>query len=101
MSGVLRRQPQIDFRTALEAGLRGLDDKSVLALAAKEGRILVTHDRRTMPRHFAEFNDTAASPGLIIVAQKADVLSVIEDLILIWAASESEEWVNSVCTIPF
>lgn len=84
----------------MEAGLRGLDDKSVLTLAAKEGRILVTHDRRTMPRHFAEFIDTATSPGLIIVAQKADVLSVIEDLILIWAASESEEWVNSICTIP-
>lgn len=82
------------------AGLRGLDDKSVLTLAVKEGRILVTHDRRTMPRHFAEFIHTGTSPGLVIVAQKADVLSVIEDLILIWAASESEEWVNTICTIP-
>jgi predicted nuclease of predicted toxin-antitoxin system len=100
VTGVLRREPSIDFQTAKEAGLRGLDDRSVLALAAKEGRILVTHDRKTMPRHFAEFTRTATSPGLLIISQKTDVRSAIEELILIWAASDAEEWVNTICTIP-
>lgn len=34
-----------------EARLGGLEDSEVLAIAADEGRILVTHDRKTMPRH--------------------------------------------------
>jgi predicted nuclease of predicted toxin-antitoxin system len=51
----LRREPSIDFQTALAAGLASLSDREVLAMAASEGRVLVTHDRKTMPRHFAEF----------------------------------------------
>lgn len=35
--GVLRRVPQIDFQTALEADLRELPDPEVLALAARGG----------------------------------------------------------------
>ena len=55
VAGVLRREPSIDFQTADEANLRRFPDPEVLALAAQENRILVTHDRRTMPRHFADF----------------------------------------------
>jgi hypothetical protein len=49
--GLLRLEPSIDFQTADEAGLRGLSDDLVLKRAAEEGRVLATHDRRTMPRH--------------------------------------------------
>lgn len=98
--GVLRRESQIDFQTAGEAGLRVLSDAQVLALAAREGRIVVSHDRKTMPRHFAEFLRTNSSPGLFIVSQKIDLTSVIEGLVLVWAASEAEEWVNRLVTIP-
>ena len=52
---VRRRVPAIDFPTAHEAGLAGLDDDLVLERAAQESRILVSHDRRTMPFHFAAF----------------------------------------------
>ena len=47
VSGVLRRLPEIDFQTASEAGLASLSDPEVLAKAAVEGRILITHDRKT------------------------------------------------------
>jgi hypothetical protein len=46
VAGVLRREPSIDFQTADEANLRRFPDPEVLALAAQENRILVTHDRR-------------------------------------------------------
>lgn len=55
VAGVLRREPSIDFQTADEANLRRAPDSEVLSRAAQESRILVTYDRRTMPRHFAEF----------------------------------------------
>lgn len=82
VAGVLRREPRVDFRTADEVGLRGVDDLQALALAAKEGRVLVSHDRKTMPTHFAEFVRTRTSPGLIIVSQKVDLVLAIEELIL-------------------
>lgn len=100
VSGVLRRESGIDFRAATAAGLRGLSDLQVLAQAASEGRILVSHDRRTMPQSFEEFTRSGTSPGVFIVSQKTDLLTVIEGLLLIWTASEAEEWANRICTIP-
>jgi hypothetical protein len=100
ITGVRRRVPEIDFQTAHEAQLANLPDPSVLAQAAQEGRILVTHDRSTMPIHFGQFIENHDSPGLIVISQNADLLSAIEELILIWTASEAEEYVNSIRALP-
>jgi hypothetical protein len=100
--GTLRREPAIDFQTARRAGLAGLSDAEVLELAAKEGRIVVSHDRKTMPRHFAAFVAAGnSSPGLFLVQQDADLRRVIDALVLIWAASEPREWENTIQDIPF
>jgi len=100
VAGVRRREPSIDFQTADEANLRRLRDPEVVALAAQENRILVTHDRRTMPRHFADFILHHSSPGVFIIAQTVSVQVVIEELLLMWAASESEEWRNLIVELP-
>jgi len=100
VAGVLRRMPEIDIQTANEAKLAGLSDPDVLRKAAAEGRILITHDRKTVPHHFGMFIQTHRSPGVLIVSQKADVLKIIEDLILIWFASDAEEYINSIRTLP-
>ena len=100
VAGVVRREPRIDFETADEASLRELPDSQVLALAAQENRILVTHDRRTMPRHFADFIINQRSPGVLIIAQKVSVSVAIEELLLIWAASDTEEWINLIVDLP-
>ena len=96
----LRREPSIDFQTAHTAGLEGLGDKEVLALAAEQGRVLATHDRKTMPHHFGEFILSRSSPGILIIPQKLPVSQVVDDLILIWAATEAEEWVNRIFVLP-
>jgi hypothetical protein len=87
VTGLLRRVPEIDFKTAAEAGLRGLDDAVVLARAAADSRVLVSHDGKTMPRHFAELIADAESPGLLIIPQKLDVHTAIEELLMVWTAS--------------
>jgi hypothetical protein len=63
-------------------------------------RILISHDRKTMPAHFARFLDGRPSPGLIIVPQDLDIGLAIEDLLIIWAASEAEEWCGKVGFLP-
>ena len=55
VSGVLRREPSVDFLTAHAAGLRRMTDPEVLSLAAQQQRVLVSHDVSTMPSHFTDF----------------------------------------------
>ncbi len=98
--GVRRREPALDFQTAQQGNVIGRPDLEVLQIAARAGRILVSHDRRSMLAHFARFIETQSSPGLILVPQDLDIAAVIDDLILIWAASQSEEWQNHIVFIP-
>lgn len=100
VTGVLRRTPEIDFQTALEAGLSGVKDENVLVIAAEENRILVTSDRKTMPGHFANFIQKQLCPGVLIIPQNMSVSAAIEELILIWTASEAEDYVNSIRQLP-
>lgn len=100
VAAMKRREPTVDFKTASEAGLEGLSDVDVLAAAAREGRILVTHDRRTMPHHFADFIKSNLSPGVFIASQQSPVNVIADEILLAWSASEAEEWVNVICTLP-
>ena len=98
--GLKRKVPAISFRNADESGLQGLDDEEVLAIAAREGRILVSHDRRTLPSHFARFIAHHQSPGVILIDQSLPVKEAIDELELIWEASQGEEWINRLEFIP-
>ena len=93
-------EPSVNFQPANEAGLTGLTDPQVLAYAARESRILVTHDRSTMPAHFLSFIRRQQSPGLIVIPQQLAIWAAANDLILIWAASEGEEWANQITFLP-
>jgi predicted nuclease of predicted toxin-antitoxin system len=100
VTATLRLDPAIDFRSASAAGLHDMPDDEVLAYAAREGRVLVSHDRKTMPDHFARFIAGATSPGVIIVSTKLSIRQASEWLHLLWAASDAEEYVNSVYGLP-
>ena len=100
VTGVLRRVPEIDFQTATEAGLQGLKDENVLEIASLENRILVTHDRRTMPKHFAAFIQNKDCAGVLIISRKLEINAALQELILIWSASEAEEYINSIRQLP-
>jgi hypothetical protein len=50
VDATLRLAPRIDFQTAQAARLDNLDDEAVLRLVASQSRILVSHDKRTMPK---------------------------------------------------
>jgi hypothetical protein len=100
VKALLRREPGIDTQTARTAGLDGLSDIDVLALAARSGRLLLTHDRKTMPRHFASFIASQSSAGVLIVPQNLPISQAVEELILVWVASEAEEWINRIYSLP-
>ena len=100
VTALVRREPGVDFQTAIAAGLEGRLDPQVLERAATEGRVLVSHDQSTMPLHFADFIQNQQSAGLLIVPQHLPYSTVVEELLLIWTASEAEEWINRIAYLP-
>jgi uncharacterized protein DUF5615 len=100
ITGLKRREPGIDFKTALEAGLAGLDDSAVLGIASADGRVLVTHDVSTMPEEFTSFIETRISPGVILVSQSLSYHDAIGRLHRVWATSEAEDWENVLSFLP-
>ncbi len=54
-----------------------------------------------MPRHFGEFLETQGHrAGVFLVKQRARLADVIEELVLVWAASGADEWKNRIVEIP-
>jgi hypothetical protein len=101
INGVLRREPSIDFLSAYTGGLRKLKDLDVLALAAAQQRVLVSHDVGTMPAHFRAFRDAGKrSAGVFLIAQSLDIGTAIQELLLVWLPSEASEWENRLQWLP-
>ncbi|HEX3742885.1 MAG TPA: DUF5615 family PIN-like protein [Bryobacteraceae bacterium] len=91
----------MSFLSANEANLEGLPDSEVLALAAEQNRLLVSHDFQTMPHHFGDFLQArGSSPGVLLVPQYLPIAEAIEELVLIWSASDAAEWENRILRIP-
>ncbi|MBL8228445.1 MAG: DUF5615 family PIN-like protein [Bryobacterales bacterium] len=101
VSAVRRREPSIDFASAADGNLEGVPDPEVLEITAQQGRILVTHDRRTMVDHFrTRLAEGKSSPGVFLVTQSAQTGQVVEAIMMVWAASEPVEWENQLRYLP-
>ena len=100
IKGLRRREPSLDFMTANEAGLAGIDDWGVLILAASNGRLLVSHDVSTMPETFSRFIQEHTTPGVILISQELSYRQAIEGLLRVWASTESEDWQNVLSFLP-
>lgn len=101
VTGLIRREPSLDFLTAQAAGLRGLSDVAVLALAAEQQRVLVSHDVNTMPNHFRRFHEAGSqSNGVFLIPQTLEIGTAIEELWLIWLATEASEWKGRIAWLP-
>ena len=82
--GLQSLEPTIDFLDLKAAGILRMSDPEVLALAAAEDRIVISHDRRTMTRHFlARVGRGEPSPGLFIVRQGQAIGEVIASLLVV------------------
>lgn len=101
VKAIRRREPTIDFMSAQEAGLDGIGDPELLDRAASEGRVLVSHDRRTMIADFRKHLAADKScPGLLIVSQGALIGDVVEALVHVWALCDPAELRNQVHYLP-
>jgi predicted nuclease of predicted toxin-antitoxin system len=101
VDGVLRREPAAEFTRLRDVGLSDRPDSEVLAFAVDNGFVVISHDVNTMPAHaYARLAAGQPMHGLLMVHQSQPIAPVIECLVLIWSASEAEEWKDQVRFLP-
>ncbi len=102
--GLRRRLPGI---SALQVGEppappKGTSDAELLTYCEQEQRLLITADRATMPDcikdHFGRGRHTW---GVLVVGADASLGHVLEELALVYEASEDAEWTDVVYYLPF
>jgi len=99
--GLRRMVPGVDIVRVQDVGLRTTDDPVILEWAARDGRILLTHDIRTIP-NFANRRVSSGlpMPGVFVAHVAVPVGVVVGDLTVIASASDAAEWTNQVAYLP-
>jgi predicted nuclease of predicted toxin-antitoxin system len=99
--GLFRRFPDIDLVRAQDVGLMGEDDPTVLEWAASQGRILLTHDRATIPDFaYERLANGLPMPGVFVIGNRFPVGQAIEEILLVLSCSTAEDWDAVVCHLP-
>ena len=95
LRGVRLRYPTLDCVVVQDTAWQGAKDPPLLAWAAEQRRILVTHDLKTIPKHAYERVEQGESmPGVIAVPDSVAIGQAIEELVTLIACSEPHEWEN-------
>lgn len=84
LRGLRRRNPELDLVRVQDVGLIHAQDQAILAWAALQGRILLTHDVQTMvgfawERVMADL----PMPGLVIIRDGSPMGDAIEAILLL------------------
>ncbi|VXD11251.1 conserved hypothetical protein [Planktothrix serta PCC 8927] len=99
--GLFLRQPDLDLLRVQDVGLRKVDDPEILGWATSNGRILLTHDRATMPDFaYERLSQGQQMSGLFVINDRMPVRQVIDELLLLIDCSEQDEWKGIVLYLP-
>jgi predicted nuclease of predicted toxin-antitoxin system len=99
--GLFRQQPDLDLVRVQDVGLGTAHDRMILAWAAANGRILLTHDRTTMPNFALErVRSGQPIPGVFVMRNKPPLGLMIEEILLVALCSSQDEWKDRVEFLP-
>lgn len=97
------RQPEIDVLVIgdEDTPAPGTPDAAILVWIEQNDYILVSRNRRTMPRHLqAHLADGRHVPGILLLRRRCSLGQLIEDLLLIWRVSEPGEFRDRIEYLP-
>ena len=98
---LLRRYPELDVIRVQDTELVSADDPAILEWAAKENRVVLTHDVTTMTRYaFERVRAGLDMPGVCEVNPFAPVNRVVEDIFIVAQCSFEDEWADLILYIP-
>jgi len=101
MDGLTRRDSTLEFTHVRDVGLAAAPDPVVLEWAAANGLVLLTHDRKTIPR-FA-YDRVAAGlpmPGVFLVNSDTPIGRAIDELLAAAHCLGSDECKDIVKYFP-
>lgn len=91
--GLLLHLPNLDGVTAQQAGLDEAPDPELLDWAARQHRIVVTHDVNTMPDHaYQRIQQGEPVAGVFVVPQEFPIGQAIAELEALTSCSFEGEW---------
>lgn len=101
LHGLSRRLPSLDAVRVQDVGLMSVHDSLVLAWAAREGRIVLTHDVTTLlTEAYQRVAEGLTMPSVMVSPQTMSVAPVISDLVFVVENSADDEWENQVVYLP-
>lgn len=99
--GLMRRQPGLDIVRVQDVGLAGLEDRDILAWAAHSDRIVLTHDRASLPdQAYQRMAAGEKMAGVFILNDRLPVGQAVQEILLVIACSEQAEWIGRVVYLP-
>jgi hypothetical protein len=102
VDGLTRRVADLDAVLARHVDLAAIADPDVLEWAASHGRVLLTHDRRTLPRFACQRVEAGERmPGVFVVSDALPTAQAIEELSLAIQCLTPEECAKSGDLFPF
>ncbi len=101
LRGLVRSVPHLDYSLTRDTGLKGVTDPQLLAAAAEQRRILVTHDVNTVPKHaYERVAGGLTMPGVIAVPDDLGIGQAISDLGLLVECCQPSELEHRVLYLP-
>lgn len=99
--GVRRRASDADIVRVQDVGLSGADDPAVLEWAARNRRVLLTHDVCTITAFaYDRIRESKPMPGVFEVSRKVPLSLAIEEIHLLATCSVEGEWDGQVRYLP-
>jgi predicted nuclease of predicted toxin-antitoxin system len=99
--GLKLRIKNLDLVVAQGAGLGEARDPTLLAWAADQRRIVLTHDRKTMTEYaYDRVRSHQPMPGIIVVSDTMPVGEAIEVLTICIECGTAEDFENLVMFLP-
>ncbi|MEQ8964084.1 MAG: DUF5615 family PIN-like protein [Coleofasciculus sp. C2-GNP5-27] len=99
--GLFLREPNLDLFRIQDIGLRAVGDPAILDWAAANNRIVLTHDRATMPNFaYERLTRGEEMSGLFVVHDRMPIRQVIDELLLLVDCSQQSEWKGIVLYLP-
>jgi hypothetical protein len=100
---LLRREPGLIVYMISDPGapLKGTLDPEILRWCEDNGFVLVTNNRKSMPRHLEDHLTSGGHvPGILVIDMDMSIGEAVDDLVLVAGAFLEGEYRDSIIYLP-
>ena len=101
LDGLFREEPTLDIIRLRDVLDRETPDDAVLAFAAIDRRVVLSHDLKTMSATAAlRIKRREPMTGLLLARQHLPIATVIDSVLKAWLDADAEDWVDRIKYAP-